>query len=170
MTIISLFVLSPREEHVDVVVRTKNSEHRLRECLKSICTEIPVRRIIIVDAGSTDRTKEIASSYDNVDFHMKPDLSLGQATQFGFSKAQTKWVAVIDPEIVLLKGWFNDMKEYMDDADTVEGCRIDHYSFNVHNTGGYGKFGQTLLKREQVLDKDMHMPFDEYTMKQFRVY
>jgi glycosyltransferase involved in cell wall biosynthesis len=49
----------------------------------------PVRRVIIVDAGSTDQTKEIALTYDKVDFHVKPDLNLRQAIQFGFFKAQT---------------------------------------------------------------------------------
>jgi glycosyltransferase involved in cell wall biosynthesis len=151
-------------ELVDVIVRTKNSEYFLKECLKSICDEIPVRRIIIVDAGSTDRTKEIALSCDKVDFHVNPHLSLGQATQFGFSKAQTEWVAVIDSDIVLRKGWFNDMKKHMDDTDAVEGCRIDHYSFNVQidtSVSNDGRFGQTLLKREPVLHMDMHVPFGE---------
>ncbi|MFZ0513880.1 MAG: glycosyltransferase, partial [Candidatus Nitrosopolaris sp.] len=61
----------------------------------------------------------------------KPDLNLGQATQFGFSKAQTEWVAVIDSDIVLQKRWFNDMKKYMEDTDAVEGCRIDHYLYRA---------------------------------------
>jgi glycosyltransferase involved in cell wall biosynthesis len=61
----ALLVLSSREEIVDVIVRTKNSECFLRECLNSICTEIPVGRIIVIDAGSTDQTKEIALSFDN---------------------------------------------------------------------------------------------------------
>ncbi|MGC1928359.1 MAG: glycosyltransferase family 2 protein [Candidatus Nitrosopolaris sp.] len=162
--------MSARDGLVDVIVRTKNSEPLLRECLKSICAEIPVRRTIIVDAGSTDQTKEIASTYDNVDFHVKPDLNLGQATQFGFSTAQTEWVAVIDSDIVLRKGWFNDMKKHMDDTDAVEGCRIDHYSFNVQidtTVSNYGRFGQTLLKREPVLDMDMHVPFGEDTITKF---
>ena len=46
------------------------------------------------------------------------------------AQAQTEWVAVIDSDILLRKGWFNEMKKYMDDNDAVEGCRIDHYSFN----------------------------------------
>jgi glycosyltransferase involved in cell wall biosynthesis len=98
-------LLSAGDEQVDVMVRTKNSERLLRECLESIFAEIPVRRIIVVDAGSTDQTKEIKLSYQNVDFHMKPDLNLGQATKFGFSKAETEWVAVIDSDIVLRKDW-----------------------------------------------------------------
>ncbi|MFZ0514698.1 MAG: glycosyltransferase [Candidatus Nitrosopolaris sp.] len=110
----------------------------------------------------------LALTYDNVDFHVKPDLNLGQATQLGFSKAQTEWVAVIDSDIVLRKGWFNDMKKYMDDTDAVEGCRIDHYSFNVQidtTASNNGRFGQTLLKREQVLHMDMHVPFKDMIIK-----
>ncbi|MFY9798408.1 MAG: glycosyltransferase family 2 protein [Candidatus Nitrosopolaris sp.] len=165
--------MSPRDIPIDVIIRTKNSESLLRECLESICTEIPVRRIIIVDAGSIDRTNAITSSYDNVDFHVKPDLNLGQATKFGFSKAQTEWVAVIDSDIILRKGWFDDMKKYMN--DNVEGCRIDHYSFNgclltvqIDTTASnYGRFGQTLLKRQPVLHMDMHVPFGEDTITKF---
>ncbi|MGB6591927.1 MAG: glycosyltransferase family 2 protein [Candidatus Nitrosopolaris sp.] len=167
--------MSPRDIPIDVIIRTKNSESLLRECLESICTEIPVRRIIIVDAGSIDRTNAITSSYDNVDFHVKPDLNLGQATKFGFSKAQTEWVAVIDSDIILRKGWFDDMKKYMNDNDAVEGCRIDHYSFNgclltvqIDTTASnYGRFGQTLLKRQPVLHMDMHVPFGEDTITKF---
>jgi glycosyltransferase involved in cell wall biosynthesis len=167
--------VSARDILIDVIVRTKNSESLLRECLESICTEIPVRRIIMVDAGSTDQTNVIASSYGNVDFHVKPDLNLGQATQFGFCKAQTEWVAVIDSDIILRKGWFDDMKKYMDDNDAVEGCRIDHYSFDrcrltIHidtTKSNYGTFGQTLLKREPILHMDMHVPFGEDTIAKF---
>ncbi|MGB6529432.1 MAG: glycosyltransferase family 2 protein [Candidatus Nitrosopolaris sp.] len=167
--------MSPRDIPIDVIIRTKNSESLLRQCLESICTEIPVRRIIIVDAGSIDRTNAITSSHDNVDFHVKPDLNLGQATKFGFSKAQTEWVAVIDSDIILRKGWFDDMKKYMNDNDAVEGCRIDHYSFNgclltvqIDTTASnYGRFGQTLLKRQPVLHMDMHVPFGEDTITKF---
>lgn len=167
--------MSPRDIPIDVIIRTKNSESLLRQCLESICTEIPVRRIIIVNAGSIDRTNAITSSHDNVDFHVKPDLNLGQATKFGFSKAQTEWVAVIDSDIILRKGWFDDMKKYMNDNDAVEGCRIDHYSFNgclltvqIDTTASnYGRFGQTLLKRQPVLHMDMHVPFGEDTITKF---
>ena len=56
---------------VDVIVRTNNSEEFLEESLRSICQEIPVRRIIIVDSGSTDRTLEIASSFDKAHPRLK---------------------------------------------------------------------------------------------------
>ncbi|MDQ6863067.1 MAG: glycosyltransferase family 2 protein [Thermoproteota archaeon] len=152
------------KELIDVIIRTKNSQEFLKECLESVLAEIPIRRIIIVDAGSTDQTKEIGLTYDNVDIYLMPDLNLGQATQFGFSKAQTEWVAVIDSDIILRKGWFENMKKNMHDADAVEGCRIDHYTFNVQTDttkSAYGRFGQTLLKKDAVMNIHLDLPFGE---------
>ena len=106
---------------IDAIIRTKNSQEFLKECLEAVLAEIPIRRIIIVDAGSTDRTNEIALSYDKVEFYSCPDLNLGQATKYGLSMAQTEWVAIIDSDVVLRKGWFENIKKYMQEADAVEG-------------------------------------------------
>ena len=95
---------------------------------------------------------------------MKPDLNLGQATKYGFSIAETEWVAVIDSDIVLRKGWYENMRIYMDISDAVEGCRIDHYRFDVpmdSTKSQLGRFGQTLLRREPVLNLELDLPFGE---------
>jgi glycosyltransferase involved in cell wall biosynthesis len=151
-------VLSRTDELVDVIVRTRNSEDFLRECLQSVLDDVPVRRIIVIDNGSTDKTIEIASSFEKVDIYVKPDLNLGQATKYGFSIAETEWVAVIDSDIVLRKGWYENMRTYMDLSDAVGGCRIDHYGFDVPVDA---MFGQTLLKREPVLNLELDLPFGE---------
>ena len=54
--------------------------------------------------------------------------------------------------------------------DAVEGCRIDHYSFNVQidtTKSRYGRFGQTLLKRQPVLNMRLDVPFGEGTITKF---
>jgi glycosyltransferase involved in cell wall biosynthesis len=149
---------------IDVIVRTKNSEELLKRCLQSIINEIPVRQIIIVDGGSTDRTLEIASNFNNVSIYTKPELNLGQATKFAFEMAKTEWVAIIDSDVLLRKGWFEQMKENMYEADAVESCRIDHYVFDTQadcTKMSYARFGQTILKREPVLDMELDLPFGE---------
>jgi glycosyltransferase involved in cell wall biosynthesis len=123
---IFLLIMTAEGDLIDVIIRTTNSEEFLRECLQSVLDDVPVRRIIVVDNGSTDKTIEIASSFEKVDIYLKPDLNLGQATKYGFSIAETEWVAIIDSDIVLRKGWYENMRGYMDISDTVEGCRIDH--------------------------------------------
>jgi glycosyltransferase involved in cell wall biosynthesis len=155
---------------IDVIIRTKNSEEFLKECLDGVLNEIPTRRIIIVDGGSTDQTKEIALSYNKVDFYSAPDLNLGNATKFGFSKAQTEWVAVIDSDVLLRKGWFENIGKYMHEADAVEGCRVDHYAYTVRadtTKSANGRFGQTLVKKELVTHMDLNLEFGEDAVMKF---
>jgi glycosyltransferase involved in cell wall biosynthesis len=109
-------------------------------------------------------------SYDKVEFYSKPELNLGEATRYGFSMAQTEWVAVIDSDVILRKGWFENMKKYMDEADAVEGCRVDHHVFTVRTDitkSTYGRFGQTLLKREPVMHMDLNIQYGEDTATKF---
>lgn len=157
-------MMTAENEQIDVIIRTKNSQEYLQLCLDSVLEEIPVRKIIVVDGGSTDETIPIVSKYACTEIFVRPDLNLGQATKFAFSKSQTEWVAVIDSDVILQKGWFEDMKEHMFGADAVEGCRIDHYSFTIRadtTKSYYGRFGQTLLKRDPVLQIDLDTPFGE---------
>lgn len=149
---------------LDVIIRTRNSAEMLKECLDAILAEIPVRKIIIVDGGSTDNTISIASKYPEVELYIKPELNLGQATQFGFNIAQADWVAVIDSDMVLQKGWFEEMSKYMDQADAIEGCRIEYYKLKrIQNLTKvrYGVFGQTLLRRDCLQNLNLDLPHGE---------
>ena len=159
-----LVMTKPDEFIIDVIVRTMNSAKSIENCLQSICDVIPVRKIIIVDGGSHDGTIEIASKFKNVSIYIKPDLNLGKATKYGFSQAETEWIAVIDSDVILRQGWFDSMKEHLCSSDAVEGCRIDHYSFVIHGDctkTNYPRFGQTLIKREPILNIDLDLPFGE---------
>jgi glycosyltransferase involved in cell wall biosynthesis len=154
---------------IDAVIRTKNSQEFLKECIEAVLTEIPIRRLIIVDGGSTDRTNEIASSFNNVEFYSCPDMNLGQATKYGLSLAQTDWVAIIDSDVILRKGWFENLKKYMQEADAIEGCRIDHYSFTLkrETMPSIGWLGHTLIKKEPILHMDLDTQFGEDTIVKF---
>jgi glycosyltransferase involved in cell wall biosynthesis len=154
---------------IDAIIRTKNSQELLKQCIEAIIAEIPIGRIIIIDAGSTDRTNEIALSYDKVEFYSRPDLNLGQATMYGLSMAQSEWVAIIDSDVILRKGWFENIKKYMEEADAVEGCRIDHYSFSVkrETIPKIGWLGHTLIKREPILHMDLDTQFGEDTIVKY---
>jgi glycosyltransferase involved in cell wall biosynthesis len=152
------------EGKIDVVIRTRNSAEMLKQCLDSIFREIPVRKVLIVDGGSTDDTLKIAGQYRDVEVFVKPELNLGQATQFGFSMAKTDWVAIIDSDMVLNRGWFEEMSKYMDQADAIEGCRIEHYRFDrIQNLTKvrYGVFGQTMLRRSCLQNLDLNLPHGE---------
>jgi hypothetical protein len=56
------------------------------------------------------------------------------------------------------------MKSYMKKSDAVEGCRINHYRFDLGlecDKIGHGIFGPTFLKGEPVLGMNIDLPYPE---------
>lgn len=84
---------------ISLCMIVKNEERVLSRCLDSV--KDLVDEIIIVDTGSTDKTKEIAASYtDKVyDFEWKDNFA--EARNFSFSKAQMEYIYCADADEVL---------------------------------------------------------------------
>ena len=84
---------------ISLCMIVKNEEAVLERCLDSL-RGIP-DEIIIVDTGSTDRTKEIAAKYTNhiYDFTWVNDFSA--ARNFAFSKASCEYIYSADADEVL---------------------------------------------------------------------
>ena len=59
-----------------------------------------VDEIIIVDAGSKDKTKEIAKKFGKV-YNFKWDDDFSKARNFSISKATKDWILVLDPDEVI---------------------------------------------------------------------
>ncbi|MBO4396165.1 MAG: glycosyltransferase family 2 protein [Eubacterium sp.] len=84
---------------ISLCMIVKNEEKVLARCLDSI--KDLMDEIIIVDTGSTDRTKEIASNYTNkvFDFAWIDDFSA--ARNYAFSKATGDYIYSADADEVL---------------------------------------------------------------------
>lgn len=84
---------------ISLCMIVKNEEKVLRRCLDSI--KDLMDEIIIVDTGSTDRTKEIASEYTEhiYDFEWINDFSA--ARNFAFSKASCDYIYSADADEVV---------------------------------------------------------------------
>ena len=77
----------------------KNEEQHLAKCLTSV--QALVDEMIVVDTGSIDRTREIATAFGAkvYDFPWTGDFS--EARNFSLSKASGDWVLVLDADEVL---------------------------------------------------------------------
>ena len=84
---------------ISLCMIVKNEEAVLSRCLDSIVDLMD--EIIIVDTGSTDRTKKIAAKYTDkiYDFAWNSDFSA--ARNFSFSKASMDYIYVADADEVL---------------------------------------------------------------------
>jgi peptidoglycan/xylan/chitin deacetylase (PgdA/CDA1 family)/glycosyltransferase involved in cell wall biosynthesis len=113
---------------------TKNEEHFLEQCLNSV--KDLVDEIIIVDTGSTDKTKEIAESFGAkiFDFGWCDDFSA--ARNESLKHATGDWILVLDADEVLDKKDSVEVEGAINTWD-VQGFRIltKNYSNNSSING-----------------------------------
>lgn len=85
---------------ISLCLIVKNEERTLARCLESV--QEAVDEIVIVDTGSTDRTKEIASRFTQrvVDFEWIDDFAA--ARNFAFDQAAMDYIMWLDADDVLL--------------------------------------------------------------------
>ena len=84
---------------ISVCMIVKNEESVLARCLESV-KEI-ADEIIIVDTGSTDGTKRIASEYTDMIYDFKWVNDFSVARNFSFSKATMDYIYVADADEVI---------------------------------------------------------------------
>lgn len=85
---------------ISLCMIVKNEQGTLEECLKSV-RDI-VNEIIIVDTGSTDRTREIAQKWTSQVFDFEWIDNFASARNFSFSKATMDYVFWLDADDILL--------------------------------------------------------------------
>lgn len=107
---------------ISLCMIVKNEEKYLEKCLSSV--KDVVDEIIIVDTGSTDRTKEIAKKYESqiYDLEWKNDFSF--ARNFSLEKATSEYILVLDAD------------EYLDESSNLQKVlesERDHYTIRIKN-------------------------------------
>jgi len=139
---------------ISAFIIAKNEEARIETALKSLvsfCDEI-----IVVDTGSTDKTKEVASNYTEkiYDFEWMNDFSA--ARNFALSKCTGDWVIFLDAddEIDLLSQ--NKIKETIKNAEENTAGYFLNYQ--------YGKSKNLLTPRlfRRSAGLQFQMPIHEY--------
>jgi glycosyltransferase involved in cell wall biosynthesis len=115
-------------EAVDVVMLTKNSERLLNACLKSVYENVPVKRLIVVDAFSTDNTLKIFAEFDKKHENIKiitEKSSRGKARERGIREVETDWFMFVDSDVILCKDWFKKASRYIgEDVGAIWGVDI----------------------------------------------
>lgn len=84
---------------ISLCMIVKNEEQILKRCLDSIADLMD--EIIIVDTGSTDKTKEIAAEYTDRIYDYKWTGNFAEARNFSFSKATKEYIYCADADEVL---------------------------------------------------------------------
>lgn len=91
------------EPLVSVVIPCYNMERYISEALESVCMQTYINlQIIVVDDGSTDRSRIIVSKYRDVDQRVilitKTNGGLSTARNYGIDQANGKYIAFLDAD------------------------------------------------------------------------
>ncbi|MDF2557313.1 MAG: tetratricopeptide repeat family protein [Bacillales bacterium] len=110
----------------------KNEELVLKRCLDSVHNIVD--EIIVVDTGSTDRTKEIAQNYVSHVYNFEWTNSFSDARNFAQSKASGKWILVLDADEYVdgdnLKNAIEELKKI---KQTIDAFEVNIYNFTGEN-------------------------------------
>ncbi len=165
------------KEPIDVLMLTLDSESFLKDSLNSIFREIPVNHLIVCDGGSKDKTISILKEYPKVELYEKPEIrTTSKCLEFLIGKVKTKWLAIIDSDIVLTKGWFDSMtkKGLIDVGESAN--RILAYHFYRNDTEKLNTNSRSgdmchLIRTETLenfrLDDDYMQRYTDLFLRQF---
>lgn len=108
----------------------KNEEDMLRRCLESL--QGGVDEIVIVDTGSTDKTKEIAKEFTNkvYDFEWTDDFA--EARNYAASHATGEWIIAVDADECVDSESFKVAMEEI----KADGGQYDTYAVKIINFVG----------------------------------
>ena len=88
-----------KKSSVSLCMIVKNEEEFLPHCLASL--KPIVDEMIVVDTGSTDRTKDIATVYGARVFDFNWNDDFAAARNFSISKASGEWILIMDADEVI---------------------------------------------------------------------
>jgi len=121
----------------------KNEEESLKDCLHSL-TDI-VDEIIIVDTGSTDRTKAIANEYGAIIIDAPWEYDFSKARNIALQNASCEWILSIDADEQLMNP--DQVLRTLNNVQTsTGGFLISVQSFFERADGGKDVFTTNLLR------------------------
>jgi len=106
-----------KKSTVSLCMIVKNEEQHLAKCLRSV--KPIVDEMIIVDTGSTDRTKDIAKVFGAKIYDYKWNDDFSEARNFSISKASGMWILILDADEAISSLDHNKFKKVIEESKPV---------------------------------------------------
>ncbi len=100
----------------------KNEEKNIKECLNKIAREVD--EIVVVDTGSTDRTKEIAEGYTKDIYDFSWTGSFSEARNYAAKVSTNDWILVLDGDEVCLSIDKQSLDVLLNSNETLGRIRV----------------------------------------------
>jgi len=136
---------------VSLCMIAKNEEKWLEQCLNSV--KDVADEIIIVDTGSTDKTKEIAKKFNAKIFDFKWVDDFSAARNESIKHATKDWVIVLDADEIIEKKDLGKIK------NSIENAESDVAGFSFEQRSYLTKFFDGTVKNDSNFDLVKDYPF-----------
>lgn len=113
------------QPEVSVLIPAYNEEDWIGDTIKSVRNQTyPVKEIIVVDDSSSDRTGEIASSFDEVRVIRTPEQTgmKAKAQKYGLKFVETELLVMLDADTVLKEDAIEKIVPATYDDNTFSAC------------------------------------------------
>ena len=141
---------------ISLCMIVKNEEHNIGRCLASV--KDLVDEIVIVDTGSTDRTKEIVAQYTDKIYDFEWIDDFGAARNFAFSKGTKEYLMWLDADDIIKdanKHLFLDVKKFLSEHPECDWVTMIYQI--AHDKEGNPLYS---YKRERII-KRANFGFEE---------
>jgi len=111
---------------LSVIVITKNEEANILECLEAVRW---VKDIVVVDAGSTDKTVAIARKLTRKVF-VRPWEGFGESKNYALSRCLGEWILWIDADERVTPELKNEIQSVISaDDESIQGYSVARKAF-----------------------------------------
>lgn len=132
---------------ISLCMIAKNEEDVIARCLDSV--KDIVDEIVIVDTGSTDKTKEIVKNYTDKIFDFKWIDDFGAARNYSFSKATKEYILWIDCDDVFIE---EDRQKLMDLKKNLDPS-VDSVTFKYNYFSDENGNPLLIFRRERLVKR-----------------
>lgn len=120
-------------QEISLCMIVRDEEDVIGRCLDSV--KDIADEIIIVDTGSTDKTKEIVSKYTNKIYDFKWEDDFAKARNFSFSKATKDYILWLDADDVILEEDYRKFIKLKKSLDTNIDIYMMKYNYILDKEG-----------------------------------
>lgn len=92
---------------ISIIIPAYNEEDYIGKCLQGLTEQYYPKdniEVIVMDNGSSDRTREIASHW-GAKVYCKPDFTIGALRNYGWKKSHNNLIAFLDADCVPCQNW-----------------------------------------------------------------
>jgi glycosyltransferase involved in cell wall biosynthesis len=127
-------LMTERHNNVSIIIPAYNEETGIKSTLESLVAGKYHEKyeIIVVDDGSTDKTREICEGFPVRVISHSVNKGYGAALKTGIRKSTSDRVAFMDSDGQHDPKYLDELVEMLDDYEMVIGCRSED-SFQVKN-------------------------------------